>query len=129
MNYKSVCILLSVLTITNTYTDITMLNCPAQFDIATYNISSDNTVATIGSFIYAGFTSKSNQDKVQEIVAKGDMDALDIYIFKLAIPYFIFAVIFFSFYIFTVLCCLFDRSFPPCDSIRRDIDNNPYSNK
>ena len=129
MNYKSACVLLTLLTITTTYSDITMLNCPAQFDIAAYNVSSDTTVATMGSFVYAGFTSQSNQDKVQEIVAKGDFDALNAYIFKLAIPYIIFAVIFFAFYIFTVLCCLFDRSCPPCDSIRRDIDNNPYSTR
>ena len=129
MNYKSAWILLSVLIIANAYTDITMLNCPAQFNIATYNVSSDTTVATMGSFVYAGFTSQSDQNKVQQIVAKGDFNALNAYIFKLAIPYIIFSIIYFSFYICTVLSCLFDRSCPPCDSIRRDIDNNPYSIK
>lgn len=129
MNYKSVWILLSILNLITTYTDVTMLNCPAQFDIATYNISTDKTVTTMGSFVYAGFTSQTDQSKVQEIVAKGDFNALNAYIFKMAIPYIIFAVIYISFYIFTVLCCLFDRSCPPCDSIRRDIDNNPYSTR
>jgi hypothetical protein len=57
MNYKSAWVLLTILIIANTYTDITMLNCPAQFDITIYNISSDTTVATMGSFVYAGFTS------------------------------------------------------------------------
>lgn len=43
------------------------------------------------------------------------------------VPYIIFAVLYFCFYLFTVSCCLFDRSCPPCDSLRRDIDHNPYT--
>lgn len=45
------------------------------------------------------------------------------------IPYIIFAVVYFCFYICIVLCCLFDRSCPPCECIRRDIDNDPYSKR
>ena len=45
------------------------------------------------------------------------------------VPYIIMAVIYGVFYIFTVICCLFDRSCPPSECIRRDVDINPYSKK
>lgn len=44
-------------------------------------------------------------------------------------PYIIFGVVFILFYLGTVLCCLFDRSCPPCESIRRNLDEEPYSIK
>jgi len=129
MSYKSSWILLALLAAAAAYTDVTLLNCPAQFNISTYNVSSDRTVATMGSFIYAAFSTESGRQKVQQIVVKGDYGALNSFMFSMMIPYIILAVIFFGFFIFTVLCCLFDRSCPPCESIRRDIDNNPYSNR
>lgn len=129
MSYKSIWTLLTILAIANTYTDITMKNCPAQFDIDQYNTTTDTTVASMGAFIYAGFSSPSDQAQVQEIVVKGDMNALNSYINTMMSPYIIFASIFLAFYIVTVLCCLFDQSCPPCDSIRRDTDSDPYSHK
>ena len=129
MNYKSTCILLLLITLAYAFTDITMTNCPAQFEISKFNTTNDTTVATLGTLIYGGFTSQSDKDQVEEIVVKGDMNALSIYISKMISPYIIFAAIFFAFYIVTVLCCLFDRSCPPCDSLRRDPDSNPYSSR
>ena len=129
MGYKSTCILLLLIATVTAYTDITMTNCPAQFEINKFNTTNDTTVASLGSLIYGGFTSQSDKDQVQEIVVKGDMSALSSYISKMMSPYIIFASIFFALYILTVLCCLFDRSCPPCESIRRDPDSNPYSSK
>ena len=64
MNYKLFFWLALAIVEVSTYTDITMLNCPAQFDIAAYNTTSDSTVATVGTFIYAGFQSQATQDRV-----------------------------------------------------------------
>ena len=36
---------------------------------------------------------------------------------------------FFAFYILVVLGCLFDRSCPPCEILRRNPDAEPYSKK
>ncbi len=129
MGYKSTCVLLLLIAIVTPYTDITMTNCPAQFEINKFNTTNDTTVASIGSLIYGGFTSQGDKDQVQEIVVKGDMNSLSTYIQKMMSPYIIFAVILFVLYILAVICCLFDRSCPPCESIRRDPDNNPYSSK
>jgi len=129
MNYKSRWVLLLILTTISAYTDVTMLNCPAQFNITNYNVTTDTTVATMGSFVYGALTSQSNQQKVQDIVVKGDYSELDSYISSMMTPYIIFASLFFSFFIVTALCCLFDQSCPPCESLRRDTDNNPYSKK
>ena len=57
MGYKLLLVGWLLLASAVAYTDITMLNCPAQFDIAAYNTTSDSTVANLGSFIYAGFQS------------------------------------------------------------------------
>jgi hypothetical protein len=43
------------------------------------------------------------------------------------VPYIIFGIIYILAYLSIVVCCLFDRSCPPCDSLRRDLDNKPYS--
>ena len=72
MSYKCVIILLCIVPVFYAYTDITMLNCPAQFNIEQYNITTDTTVASMGPMIYAGFSSSSSQDRVNEIVINGD---------------------------------------------------------
>lgn len=71
MSYKIALIAL-VLSLATGYTDITMLNCPAQFNISEYNSTSDTTVATMGSFIYAGFKSEASRQRVEKIVVSGD---------------------------------------------------------
>ena len=64
MSYKCAIVLLCIVPILHAYTDITMLNCPAQFNIAKYNLTTDTTVASMGPMIYAGFTSSASQDRV-----------------------------------------------------------------
>lgn len=45
------------------------------------------------------------------------------------IPYIIFCVVYIVVYLGIVICCLFDRSCPPCESIRRNVDEDPYSKR
>lgn len=129
MSYKIVWVLVALLPTALAYTDITMKNCPSQFDIAATNLTTDNTAASLGAFVYAGFQSQKQQDRVETIIVKGDTAELSSYVSEMMVPYIIFTVLYFCFYLFTVSCCLFDRSCPPCDSIRRDIDNDPYTTK
>lgn len=78
MSYTVVALLLLLCPSLCAYTDITMLNCPAQFDIAAYNTTSDTTAASLGPLVYAGF-SGSSQTRVNEIVINGDTQQLDQY--------------------------------------------------
>ena len=69
MNYKITLLLLLIVPILN-YTDLTMLNCPAQFNITAYNTTTDSTTSALGPFVYGGFS--VSKDRVVTIVTKGD---------------------------------------------------------
>ena len=129
MSYKPLLLLWLLLPLLQAYTDITLLNCPAQFDIVKYNSTTDTTVSTMGPLVYAGFSSSASTDRVNQIVITGDQPQLEEYESELMVPYIIMAVVYGVFYIFTIFCCLFDRSCPPSECIRRDLDTNPYSKK
>lgn len=129
MSYKICLLLLGVAAVSLAYSDITMLNCPAQFDVTASNVTTDNAAATIGSVVYGAFQTEAAKKRVKSIVVNGDTKDLSAYISEMMIPYIIFAAVFVGFYLFIVMCCLFDRSCPPCDSIRRDLDNDPYSKR
>jgi hypothetical protein len=64
MSYKILLIALLFIGIGQAYSDLTMLNCPAQFDVAASNITTSNAAATLGAFVYAGFQSPSSQARV-----------------------------------------------------------------
>ena len=68
----------------------------------------------MGAFVYGALSSPSNTQQVQSIVVKGDYSALGSLMSSMLSPYLIFASTFLAFYVLTVLCCLFDRSCPPC---------------
>lgn len=129
MIYRSWPLLLCLLVSALTYTNITTANCPSQFNVTTSNTTSDSTVASMGAFVYGAFQSPSSMAKVNSIVINGDYNALSAYISELMTPYIILAVIFVAFYLFTVACCLFDRSCPPCDCLRRNLEEDPYSKR
>jgi hypothetical protein len=129
MNYKTWPVLLCLLASVLAYTSITTANCPAQFNITTANSTTDTTVASLGALVYGAFQSPSSQAKVNSIVVNGDYNALTSYMSEMMVPYIILAVIFIAFYLFIVACCLFDRSCPPCDSLRRNLEQDPYSKR
>lgn len=43
------------------------------------------------------------------------------------IPYIIFAVIFFMLFIIILIFCLLDKTCPPCESLRRNLIEKPYT--
>ena len=128
MSYKIFLLLLALCHV-HSYTIITSQNCPAQFNVTLANATTSTTAATLGSFLYSGFQSPSQVARVQSIVIGGRTRDLDRYISELTVPYIIFGVIYLVFYAGIVLCCLFERSCPPCESLRRDLDNDPYSKR
>ncbi len=121
--------MLALLPLAAGYGDVTMLNCPAQFNITLFNLTSDPTLSTTGAFVYGAFSTPANQQRVESIVVNGDYAALGDYVSSMMAPYIIFAAIFFCFYLLTAMCCLFYRSCPPCEALRRDLDTNPYSKR
>lgn len=72
MNYKISLIALFLVVNALAYTDITMQNCPSQFDVSSANVTKGNTAANLGAFLYSGFQSSSTKTRVQNIVVKGD---------------------------------------------------------
>ena len=54
------------------YTDITLFNCPAQFNVSSYNTTDDDTMANLGNFLYSAFETDSHKKKVRNIVVSGD---------------------------------------------------------
>jgi len=64
MSYTDLILILTLLSTALSYTDITMFNCPAQFNVPAYNTSTDTTVANLGAFIYSGFQSQSSKKRV-----------------------------------------------------------------
>jgi hypothetical protein len=105
MSYKIFLLLLCLWGVFS-YTSITSKNCPAQFDVATANITNSTAAATLGPFLYAGF---QNPEAIARVQSIGSLYVL--------------------IYLCIVLCCLFERSCPPCETIRRDLDNDPYSKR
>jgi len=64
MSYRTCLLLLTLLVCSWAYTDIAMLNCPAQFDINLYNTTTDSTVASLGSFVYGAFQTSDSKKRV-----------------------------------------------------------------
>jgi hypothetical protein len=120
MGYKMQCLCL-LLVLAASYSDITLLNCPAQFNVNEYNVTTDTAATSLGAFIYAGFESDAAKARVEGIVTTGNTQQQQQYQNELMVPYIIFGVVYFVFFVGIVLCCLFDRSCPPCECLRRDL--------
>ena len=60
---------------------------------------------------------------------KGDTDDLGIYIQDLMIPYIIVAAVVFAIFLMVLFYCLFDKNWPPCESLRRDPIAEPYTRR
>ena len=129
MSYKILLIAVALLVHCSAYSDLTMLNCPAQFNVTTANKTTSTAASSLGAFLYAGFQSPAAKARVESIVITGNTVELDKYTSEMMIPYIIFCVVYLVVYLGIVICCLFDRSCPPCESVRRNVDEDPYSKR
>lgn len=109
-------------------TDITLLNCPSQFNISKANITTAQDVSLINTF-YAGFKSNVDNARIENIVVSGDTDDLWVFIKEKITPYAIYAGVVFGVFLMLLYYCLFDKSFPPCQGLRRNPMQKPYSMK
>lgn len=73
----------------------------------------------INSF-YSSFVSTSDNIRIENIVLTGDTDDLWAYIREKIVPYAIYAGVVFFVFLILLYYCLFDKSFPPCPSLRRN---------
>jgi hypothetical protein len=128
MGYKILLLLLAARCVSS-YTSITTQNCPAQFDAVSANLTTSNAAAVLGPFLYSGYQSAEDIAKVNSIVIGGNTAELDAYTSQMIVPYIIYGVVYLLFYLAVVACCLFERSCPPCEAIRRDLDADPYSKR
>ena len=69
-------LLFCLIGLSHAYTDITLFNCPAQFNVAAYNTTDDTTMANLGASLYAAFETESHKQKVRQIVASGNQNDL-----------------------------------------------------
>lgn len=60
-------------------TDITLLNCPSQFNLSKANETQPADVELINSF-YSSFVSTTDNDRIENIVLTGDTEDLWAYI-------------------------------------------------
>ena len=74
-----VTLLVLLLALGLSYTDLTLLNCPAQFNVTQYNITADTTTTTLGKFLYSSFQTASSKNRVRSIVVSGDTASLSSY--------------------------------------------------
>lgn len=79
MSYKILLIAVALLVHGLAYSDLTMLNCPAQFNVTSANTTASNAASTLGAFLYSGFQSSASQARVQSIVINGNTADLDKY--------------------------------------------------
>ena len=79
MNYQSFCAFILgavlLLTGTNCITDITLMNCPAQYNLTHANLTVNASESLI-EFFFAGMDS-DDKATVETIVVTGDYDLLD----------------------------------------------------
>lgn len=64
MNYKICPAICLIIISIHAYSDLTMLHCPAQFNIPATNITTDTTFADMGQSLYSAFQSSSSIQKV-----------------------------------------------------------------
>lgn len=107
-------------------TDITLLNCPSQFNFTKANETTAGA-RQAAQFFYSAFRTTENIDKVERIVLTGNTDDLATYMNDLMVPYIIVAVIIFIIFLLIVFYCLFDKNWPPCEGLRRDPLAEPYT--
>lgn len=74
MGYQNIALALllcGLCTLGSTTTDITLLNCPSQFDLALAN-STANASQSLIDFFFEGYAGSKDEARVQEIVISGN---------------------------------------------------------
>ena len=109
-------------------TSLTTSNCPSSYDFAAVNATADSSAESFVTLIYGGVYSSEDQAELNKAYAQGDTKTVGKYLasMKIIVPFAIigggFAIVFFV----ALCCCLFDKSCPPCQSLKRDFGARPY---
>lgn len=94
-------------------TDISLQNCPSQFNLTEANQTTKEDENFVKSF-YLGFSNIADRARIEEIVVTGNKTALKQYINEKIVPYGIYGGIIFLVFLALLYYCVFDKSFPPC---------------
>lgn len=107
-------------------TDISLQNCPSQYNLTLASSVTEGDRSLAAQF-YAGFASEADNARIQVIVTSGNKEALRAYMFEKIVPFAIVAGVVLLVFLLLLYYCLFDKSFPPCESLRRNPLEKPYS--
>ena len=108
-------------------TTLSTNNCPANFDITTANLTASSTNSA-ADLLYANIYSSSEQSDIQAAFASGDSVTITSKLSSLAImvPFILVAFAFSVTFTIALCCCIFEKTCPPCQSLKRDFGSRPY---
>lgn len=108
--------------------DISKLNCPTSFTVATENVttSAQQSIINIMTPFYNLLRGTGNAHRVEDIIVNGNSADLDPYVFSMSLPFIGVGAAFLITYCIIISCCVFQKSCPPCQSWKRDFGKRPY---
>jgi hypothetical protein len=112
------------------FTDLTIDNCPTDFDVARYNGSLSRSNQGLAGSLYGSVLNAEVQARVTTAISEGDIGAIQSEFLSLSFltPYILIIALFWFLFLATICCCLFERRCPPCKSWRRNYVKDPYTN-
>lgn len=125
---KGVLLILVVIQLCRGAGDISYSKCPSSFDMNKANVTTEEAIilANRGSSLFSSFLTTANQARIEKIVIEGDTKDLLNYLLVTAVPFILWACVFFGGFCTMLTCCIFDRSCPPCEGWKRDYSKEPY---
>lgn len=127
MRTPALILILLLSTLAQCETDISLNNCPDDYDIEAANKSSGIGTGQMAVFFFSPFMDTETVARVENIVIQSDQAGYDKLAQKqYAIPFVLIAVLFGITFMTVLACVVFEKSCPPCHSWRRDFSKRPY---
>ena len=108
-------------------TDLTNNNCPSNFNLTQSNTTTGIGTGALAQFFFSAYMSSSNKNTIETYMVASQSDQIsDIATKSYIWPFVAIAIVFGITFIIVVLCVVFEKSCPPCQSWRRDFAKRPY---
>lgn len=119
--------LLLLITEVLSVTTLTTSNCPTSYDFSSANSTSDSSL-TLANLIYGNLYSPEEQAALSLSYSQGNTKAVKKYMAQMQIvaPFIVLGVGFALTFLIALCCCVFEKSCPPCQSLKRDYAARPY---
>lgn len=119
--------LLLLITEVLSVTTLTTSNCPTTYDFSAANSTSDSS-NSLANLIYGNLYSAEEQASLSLSYSQGDTKQVKKYMAQMRIvaPFLVLGVAFALTFLIALCCCVFEKSCPPCQSLKRDYAARPY---